>query len=280
MTETASSGRANGHPDLSSPPGSGQAETGAQTQNQAPAQTPTAQLANRTLTSNRWLVLVIACLAQFMVVLDATIVNVALPSIQRGPALLALEPAVGRQRLHAGLRRIPAARRARRRPARPEAHVPGRHRCCSRAPRCSTGSRRSSEMLIVGRGLQGLGGALLSPAALSIITTTFTDHSERTKALGVWSAIAAGGGAVGLMLGGVAHRAGVVAVDLLRQRPGRASSPSSLALALRPRVPGRTSSTARSTSPAQSPSPRAWSCSCTRSSRRSRSAGARRARSD
>ena len=58
-------------------------------------------------------------------------------------------------------------------------------------------------MLIVGRGLQGLGGALLSPAALSIITTTFTDTRERTRALGVWSAIAAGGGAVGLLLGGV-----------------------------------------------------------------------------
>ena len=56
---------------------------------------------------------------------------------------------------------------------------------------------------MVGRGLQGLGGALLSPAALSIINTTFTETSERTKALGVWSAIAAGGGAVGLLLGGV-----------------------------------------------------------------------------
>ena len=58
-------------------------------------------------------------------------------------------------------------------------------------------------MLIFGRGLQGLGGAMLSPAALSIITTTFTGQAERTKALGVWSAIAAGGGAVGLLLGGV-----------------------------------------------------------------------------
>jgi EmrB/QacA subfamily drug resistance transporter len=62
---------------------------------------------------------------------------------------------------------------------------------------------QSSGMLIVGRGLQGLGGALVSPAALSIITTTFVDNEDRTKALGVWSAIAAGGGAVGLLLGGV-----------------------------------------------------------------------------
>jgi EmrB/QacA subfamily drug resistance transporter len=65
------------------------------------------------------------------------------------------------------------------------------------------GLAQSSAMLVAGRGLQGLGGALLSPAALSIITTTFTDTQERTRALGVWSAIAAGGGAVGLLLGGV-----------------------------------------------------------------------------
>jgi len=65
------------------------------------------------------------------------------------------------------------------------------------------GVAQSPAMLIVGRGLQGLGGALLSPAALSILTTTFTRTDERTKALGIWSAIAAGGGAVGLLLGGV-----------------------------------------------------------------------------
>jgi hypothetical protein len=51
--------------------------------------------------------------------------------------------------------------------------------------------------------LQGLGGALVSPAALSIITTTFAEGEDRTKALGVWSAIAAGGGAFGLLLGGI-----------------------------------------------------------------------------
>ena len=64
------------------------------------------------------------------------------------------------------------------------------------------GLAQSPAMLVAGRGLQGLGGALLSPAALSIITTTFTDTSERTRALGVWSAIAAGGGAAGLLVGG------------------------------------------------------------------------------
>src|SRR5439155_24805384 len=61
----------------------------------------------------------------------------------------------------------------------------------------------SSGLLVGGRALQGLGAALVSPAALSIITTTFEEGAERTKALGVWSAIAAGGGAVGLVLGGL-----------------------------------------------------------------------------
>ena len=58
-------------------------------------------------------------------------------------------------------------------------------------------------MLIGGRALQGLGAALVSPAALSIVTTTFAEGKERTQALGIWSAIAAGGGAVGLLLGGL-----------------------------------------------------------------------------
>ena len=65
------------------------------------------------------------------------------------------------------------------------------------------GIATSSGMLIAGRALQGLGGALVSPAALSIVTTTFAEGRERTKALGIWSAIAAGGSAVGLILGGV-----------------------------------------------------------------------------
>jgi EmrB/QacA subfamily drug resistance transporter len=64
------------------------------------------------------------------------------------------------------------------------------------------GLAQSSGMLIIGRGLQGLGGALVSPAALSIVTTTFSDGEQRTRALGVWSAIAAGGSAVGLLVGG------------------------------------------------------------------------------
>ena len=65
------------------------------------------------------------------------------------------------------------------------------------------GLATSDTWLVASRGLQGLGGALVSPAALSIITTTFAEGEDRTKALGVWSAIAAGGGAFGLLLGGI-----------------------------------------------------------------------------
>jgi EmrB/QacA subfamily drug resistance transporter len=65
------------------------------------------------------------------------------------------------------------------------------------------GLAQSEAWLIVARGIQGLGAALVSPAALSIVTTTFREGAERTKAMSVWAAIAVGGGAVGLVLGGL-----------------------------------------------------------------------------
>ncbi len=152
-------------------------------------------------TSNRWLILVIACLAQFMVVLDATVVNVALPSIQKGldfsPA--SLQWVVNAYTLIFGGFLLLGGRAG---------DLLGRKRlfvvgvALFSAASLLNGLAQSSGMLIVGRGIQGLGGALLSPAALSIITTTFVEQDERTKALGVWSAIAAGGGAVGLVMGG------------------------------------------------------------------------------
>jgi EmrB/QacA subfamily drug resistance transporter len=152
--------------------------------------------------TNRWVVLVIACLAQFMVVLDATIVNVALPSIQRGLhfSSSSLPWVINAYTLVFGGFLLLGGRAG---------DLLGRKRlfiagvALFSLASLLNGLAQSSAMLIVGRGLQGLGGALLSPAALSIITTTFTDQSERTRALGVWSAIAAGGGAVGLLLGGV-----------------------------------------------------------------------------
>ena len=151
---------------------------------------------------NPWLVLVLVCLAQFMVILDATIVNVALPSIQAdlglsesnlqwivnayallfGGFLLLGGRAgdlIGRKRVFlAGVVLFTAA-----------------SLLCALAP--------SETWLILARGLQGLGAALVSPAALSIVTTTFREGQERTKALGVWAAIAVGGGAVGLVVGGM-----------------------------------------------------------------------------
>ena len=152
--------------------------------------------------TNPWLVLVLVCLAQFMVVLDATIVNVALPSIQAdldmseaslqwivnaytllfGGFLLLGGRAgdlIGRKRVFlAGVVLFTAA-----------------SLLCAVAP--------DETWLILARGLQGLGAALVSPAALSIVTTTFAEGAERAKALGVWAAIAVGGGAVGLLLGGI-----------------------------------------------------------------------------
>ncbi|HYZ82269.1 MAG TPA: MFS transporter [Solirubrobacteraceae bacterium] len=150
---------------------------------------------------NPWLVLVIACMAQFMVVLDITVVNIALPSMQRG---LHFSPAnlqwiVNGYTLVFGGFLLLGGRAA---------DLLGRKRLFLIGVGVFTlasmlnGVAQSSGMLIVGRGLQGLGGALVSPAALSIVTTTFSDGEQRTRALGVWSAIAAGGSAVGLLVGG------------------------------------------------------------------------------
>ncbi len=154
------------------------------------------------VTSNRWLILVIACLAQFMVVLDNTIVNVALPSVQHGLHFSAanLPWVVNAYTLIFGGFLMLGGRAA---------DLLGRRRLfvagvvLFSAASLLNGLSQSSTMLIVGRGLQGLGGALVSPAALSIIMTTFQDTRERTRALGVWSAIAAGGAAFGLLLGGI-----------------------------------------------------------------------------
>ncbi|MBV9193728.1 MAG: MFS transporter [Solirubrobacterales bacterium] len=137
-----------------------------------------------------------------MVVLDATVVNVALPSIQRGLHFSAsnLQWVVNAYTLIFGGFLLLGGRAA---------DLLGRKRlfiagtALFSVASLVNGLAQSSGMLIAGRGLQGLGGALVSPAALSIVTTTFSDPAERTKALGVWSAIAAGGGAVGLLLGGV-----------------------------------------------------------------------------
>lgn len=151
--------------------------------------------------TNRWIVLVLVCLAQFMVVLDATVVNVALPSIQRdlGFSEADLQWVINAYTLVFGGFLLLGGRAA---------DLFGRRRLFLAGVAVFTvasvlnGLATTPEMLIGGRALQGLGGALVSPAALAIVTTTFAEGGERTKALGIWSAIAAGGGAVGLLLGG------------------------------------------------------------------------------
>jgi EmrB/QacA subfamily drug resistance transporter len=151
---------------------------------------------------SKWLALALLATAQFVVVLDASIVNVALPSIGRdlnfsqdnlswvvnaytlffgGFLLLGgrLADRIGRRRMFiAGMVLFAVASLA-------------------------GGLAQSELWLIIARSVQGLGAALVSPAALSIVTTTFTEGAERNRALGVWGAVAGSGGAAGVLLGGV-----------------------------------------------------------------------------
>jgi EmrB/QacA subfamily drug resistance transporter len=151
---------------------------------------------------NPWIVLVLVCLAQFMVILDATIVNVALPSIQTdlGMSDANLQWIVNAYALLFGGFLLLGGRAG---------DLIGRKRVFLAGVVLFTlaslfcGLAQSETQLIIARGVQGLGAALVSPAALSIVTTTFREGAERTKAMGVWAAIAVGGGAVGLLLGGI-----------------------------------------------------------------------------
>jgi EmrB/QacA subfamily drug resistance transporter len=151
--------------------------------------------------TNPWLVLVLICIAQFMVILDATIVNVALPSIQKDLGLneANLQWIINAYTLVFGGFLLLGGRAG---------DLLGRKRLfliglvIFTAASLLNGLSSSSGMLIGFRALQGLGAALISPAALSIISTTFAEGKERAKALGVWAAIAIGGSAVGLVLGG------------------------------------------------------------------------------
>jgi EmrB/QacA subfamily drug resistance transporter len=151
--------------------------------------------------SRRWLALAVIVAAQFMVVLDVAIVNVALPSIKTdldfsqeglqwvitaysiffgGVLLLGgrLADLLGRRRLFmAGLVLFTVSS-------------------------LLDGLAWSEGSLILFRSLQGLGAALLSPAALSILTTTFREGRERNLALGIWGAASGSGGAAGVLLGG------------------------------------------------------------------------------
>ncbi len=155
-----------------------------------------------TLDPRRWAALAVLAVAQFMVVLDASIVNVALPSIQRalGFSESGLQWVVNAYTLAFGGFLMLGGRAA---------DLFGRRRMfiagllLFSAASLAGGFATSDGWLIAARGLQGLGAAIVSPAALSIVTTTFTEGAERNKALGIWGALAGAGGAAGVLMGGM-----------------------------------------------------------------------------
>jgi EmrB/QacA subfamily drug resistance transporter len=150
----------------------------------------------------RWIALALLCMAQFVVVLDASIVNVALPTIGESLSFSQdnLSWVVNAYVLTFGGFLLLGGRLA---------DLFGRRRIfivglLIFAAACLVGGFADSEgTLIAARAVQGMGAALLSPAALSIITTTFSDGAERNKALGAWGAVAGSGGAAGVLLGGI-----------------------------------------------------------------------------
>jgi EmrB/QacA subfamily drug resistance transporter len=153
-------------------------------------------------TTSRWLALAVLALAQFMVVLDVTIVNVALPAIQSDLHFSAdgLQWVVNAYTLAFGGLLLLGGRAS---------DLLGRRRVflfglgLFATASLIGGLATSSEMLVAVRAVQGVGAALLSPAALALLTVTFPAGHERNIALGVWGALAAIGGTLGVVAGGV-----------------------------------------------------------------------------
>jgi len=148
------------------------------------------------------LILALLCAAQFMLILDVAIVNVALPSMQRTLSLSAenVQWVVSGYALTFGGFLMLGGRLA---------DVVGRRRMFVTGLVLFIGASmlggfsQSGGILIAARVIQGFAGALVSPAALSLLTTTFEEGPERNRALGIWSAMAAGGASAGLILGGL-----------------------------------------------------------------------------
>ena len=151
---------------------------------------------------NKWLILALLAIAQFMVVLDSAIVNVALPAMEKAlhfdPA--SLQWVVTSYTLAFGGFLLLGGRAA---------DLYGRRKVLLAGVAAFTilslaiGLSGSSLFVIIFRALQGLAAAFMSPAALSILLTTFSEGKDRNRALGVWSAVGAGGAAVGVLLGGI-----------------------------------------------------------------------------
>jgi len=150
----------------------------------------------------RWLILAVLGLAQLMVVLDATIVNIALPTAQHALAFSDADRQwiVTGYALSFGSLLLLGGRLS---------DMLGRKRALMiglagfAGASAIGGFSTSFLMLLCARVLQGSFGALLAPAALAMLTTTFSEPAERGRAFGIYGAIAGGGGAIGLLLGGV-----------------------------------------------------------------------------
>ena len=148
------------------------------------------------------LALALLALTQFVVVIDASITNVALPSIGKALDISQddLSWVVNSYTLVFGGFLLLGGRLA---------DFFGRRRmfmvgmALFGAASLAGGFAQSEEWLIIARAIQGLGAAIASPAALSIVTTTFSEGSERNRALGIWGAVAGAGGAAGVLLGGI-----------------------------------------------------------------------------
>jgi EmrB/QacA subfamily drug resistance transporter len=152
--------------------------------------------------SRRWLILGTVGLAQLMVVLDATVVNIALPSAQHALGFTTVDRqwVVTAYALSFGSLLLFGGRLG---------DLIGRKitfltgALGFAAASAVGGAATGFGMLVAARAAQGAFGALLAPAALSILTTTFSDPKERGKAFGVYGAIVGAGGAIGLVLGGI-----------------------------------------------------------------------------
>src|SRR3954465_6752005 len=156
--------------------------------------------------SRRTWTLILCCAAQFMVILDVSIVNVALPSIRRdlGFSAVELQWVVNAYTLaFAGF--LLLGGRA--------ADLLGRRRgfvfglALFSVASLAGGLSTSQGMLVAARAAQGLGGAIVAPATLSILTTTFAEGHERNRALSAWGAMGGAGGAAGALLGGLLTQA-------------------------------------------------------------------------
>src|SRR5438105_11057183 len=162
----------------------------------------TAASIGRQRESTRWGALALIVAAQFMVILDVAIVNVALPAIKTdlGFSQESLQWVITAYSILFGGALLLGGRLA---------DLFGRRRlfmigvAVFSASSLLSGLAWSEGSLIAFRALQGLGGALLAPAALSILMTTFAEGRDRNLALGVWGAASGSGGAAGVLLGGV-----------------------------------------------------------------------------